>query len=336
MRGGELALEKQKEGGEAGITMLAASWQRKKTICRKLQALLMCVFSGCVVFCWEGFLADFSPAFFISKATCHGSRELRHRSSVWRDWHAMKLYLTYSSVSCELCSVLLKLSFFAKRQKHNKFLSFLACCLFRERRMLASTWFWQQQGISHFSHCCSRHQVKCVTSFCAFILLLCVFSQRWCAGNCFGLFYVICWKLQEAVCQPVSINTNSQLVKRNVGLSSCGRDTGFKLKERWEIVIVNICYPSFCHSSRKFPLSNITMWSKSDKYNLKPQTWQLLRHAVGNVLKLKKKNHAAVSVKWSMCRDRFVFVTKSCSFLPSFLPLPRFQLIKSLFASLKP
>lgn len=190
------------------MTMLAASWQRKKTICRKLQALLMCVFSGCGGFLSGGFPGWFFSCIFISEATCHGSRKLHYGSSVWRDWHAMKLCLTCSSVSCELCSVLLKLSLFAKRQKHNKFLSFLACCLFRERRMLASTWFWQQQGISHFSHCCSHHQVKCFI-FCAFILLLWVFSQRWCAGNCFGLFYVICWKLQEAVCQPVSINTNS-------------------------------------------------------------------------------------------------------------------------------
>lgn len=84
----------------------------------------------------DGFLADFSCV-FISEATWFGSRRLYHRSSVSRDGGTRKL--TCSSVVSELHSVLLKLGFFAKRQKHNKLLLFLAYCLFREPRMLAST-----------------------------------------------------------------------------------------------------------------------------------------------------------------------------------------------------
>lgn len=188
--------------------MLAASWQRKKTICRKLQAILVVCVQWVCGFLGKGFLADFSPA-FLSLRPCGLEAGDFIAGLVSGRTGVLWNYLTCSSVSCELRSVYLKLSFFSKRQKHNKFLSFLACCLFRERKMLASTWFWQPQGTSRFFHCCSHCQVKCFPPFCAFILLLWGFLQRWCAGNDFGLSYVISWKLQQAVCQPVSIKTNS-------------------------------------------------------------------------------------------------------------------------------
>lgn len=82
----------------------------------------------------EGFLADFSPVLSISEATWFGSRRLHPDRSSVKELTVKLFHLLFS----ELYSFLLKLGFFAKRQKLNKLL-FLAYCLFREPRMLAST-----------------------------------------------------------------------------------------------------------------------------------------------------------------------------------------------------